>query len=169
MLKLMSVYSKVFYMKNSTDKFGERFKKRLKDIFTANLSSKDIAVNFTIGILIGLLIPMGLQTIGVIALCTLFRLNFFIVVFATLITNPFTVVFIYYSAFEVGDYVLNSGITWSSISAVINNPELNSILVLSIESLKVIYLGLFIESIIFGVLTYILVYNFANYMKINRI
>ena len=155
-------------MRKSTEKFGDRFKKRIKDIFTANLSSKEIAVNFTVGILIGLLIPMGLQTIGVIALCSLFRLNFFIVVFATLITNPFTVVFIYYSAFEIGDYFLNSGISWHSINAVINNPELNSILTLSIESLKVIYLGLFIESVVFGILTYIMTYRFANYMKINH-
>ena len=155
-------------MTNSKDNFSDRFKKRLKAIFSANLSSKEIAVNFTVGILIGLLIPLGLQTIGVIALCALFRLNFFIVVFATLITNPFTFVFIYYSAFEVGDYFLNSGISWNSISAVINNPELNSILALSLESLKVIYLGLFIESIIFGILTYIMTYNFANYMKINH-
>ena len=154
-------------MKKSFDKFINQFKTRIKDIFNSNLTAKQIAVNFTVGILIGLLIPMGLQTVGVIALCAIFRLNFVIVVFATLISNPFTVVFVYYSAFEIGDIFINSGISWNYISAVLNNPEIESILSLSFASLKVIYTGLIIESVVFGSLTYLLVYYIANNVKVN--
>jgi len=125
-------------------------------------------MNFTVGILIGLLIPMGLQTIAVIALCALFRLNFVIVVFATLISNPFTVVFVYYTAFKIGDIFIKSGISWDYISAVLNNPEIESILSLSFASLKVIYIGLLIESIVFGTLTFVLVYYLANSIKVNQ-
>jgi len=149
-------------------KFYNKIRNRLKEIFSSDLSSKQIAINCTVGILIGLLIPMGLQTIGVIALCAIFKLNFVIVVFTTLITNPFTVVFIYYSAFKVGDFFVNSGISWSVINSVLNNPEFESILSLSFSSLKVIYSGLIVESVIFGPLTYILVYYIANNFKKNR-
>ena len=155
-------------MKKFFEKIINQFKSRIKDIFNSDLTSKQIALNFTVGILIGLLIPMGLQTVGVIALCAIFRLNFVIVVFATLISNPFTVVFIYYSAFKVGDLLINSVISWQSINAVLNNPEVESILNLSIESLKVIYAGLVIESLVFGTLTYILVYFIANNIKGNH-
>jgi len=149
-------------------KFYNKIKIRFEEIFNSDLSAKQIAVNCTVGILIGLLIPMGLQTVGVIALCAIFKLNFVIVVFATLITNPFTVVFIYYSAFKVGDFFVNSGISWSTINAVLNNPEFESILGLSFSSLKVIYSGLIIESVVFGPLTYVLVYYIAINFKKNR-
>jgi len=155
-------------MKKSFEKFVNQIKNRFKEVFNSDLTAKQIAVNFTVGILIGLLIPMGLQTIGVIALCTIFRLNFVVVVFATLISNPFTVVFIYYSAFKIGDIFINSGISWDYISAVLNNPEIESILSLSIDSLKVVYTGLVIESIVFGILSYLLVYYLANKFKVNH-
>jgi uncharacterized protein (DUF2062 family) len=155
-------------LKKYFEKIINQFKSRIKDIFNSDLTSKQIALNFTVGILIGLLIPMGLQTIGVIALCALFRLNFVIVVFATLITNPFTVVFIYYSAFKVGDFFINSGISWASINSVLDNPELESIISLSFDSLKVIYTGLVLESFVFGILTYFLVYYIANNIKTNQ-
>ena len=155
-------------MKKSFEKFINQFKNRTKDIFNSDLTAKQIALNFTVGILIGLLIPMGLQTIAVIALCAIFRLNFVIVVFATLISNPFTVVFVYYSAFKIGDIFINSGISWDYISAVLNNPEVESILSLSFASLKVIYTGLVIESAVFGTLTYVLVYYIANNIKVNQ-
>ena len=155
-------------MKKSFEKFINQFKNRTKDIYNSDLTAKQIALNFTVGILIGLLIPMGLQTIGVIALCAIFRLNFVIVVFATLISNPFTVVFVYYSAFKIGDIFINSGISWDYISAVLNNPEVESILSLSFASLKVIYTGLVIESAVFGTLTYVLVYYIANNIKVNQ-
>ena len=92
---------------------------------------------------------MGLQTIAVIALCAVFKLNFVIVVFATLISNPFTVVFIYYSAFKIGELFINLGVSWNQVSNVLSNPELEAILSLSLNSLKVIYTGLLIESIVF--------------------
>jgi len=156
-------------MKKSIEKFISNIKIRLKEIFNSDLTAKQIAVNCTVGILIGLLIPMGLQTIGVIALCAIFRLNFMIVVFTTLITNPFTVVFIYYSAFKIGDIFINSGISWSTINAVLINPDFESVLGLSLYSLQVIYTGLVIESVVFGLLTYVLVYYIANSIKNNRI
>jgi uncharacterized protein (DUF2062 family) len=155
-------------MKISLEKFNNYFKNRLKSIFTADLSPKNIAINFTVGILIGLLIPMGLQTIAVITLCAMFRLNFFAVVFSSLITNPFSVGFIYYSAFLVGDFFLNSGISWNSINAVVNHPEFDSILNLSLQTIKVIYLGLLTESVILGFISFIIVYNVARYLKINN-
>ncbi len=155
-------------MKKSFEKIVNQIKNRFKEVFNSELTTKQIAVNFTVGILIGLLIPMGLQTVAVIALCALFKFNFVIVVFATLISNPFTVVFVYYSAFKVGDIFINSGISWNYINTVLKNPEVESILSLSFDSLKVIYTGLVIESLVFGTLTYILVYYIANNIKLNH-
>ena len=152
-------------MIKSVEKFINKIKIRFKAIFSSELTARQIALNCTVGILIGLLIPMGLQTIGVIALCAVFKLNFVIVVFTTLITNPFTVIFIYYSAFTIGEIFINSGITWASVNAVLNYPELEALLSLSYISLKVIYTGLIIESIIIGSLTFILAYYIAETFK----
>ena len=155
-------------MKKTIEKFIYNTKIRFKEIFSSDLTEKQIAINCTVGILIGLLIPMGLQTVGVIGLCAIFRLNFVIVVFTTLITNPFTVIFIYYSAFTIGEIFINSKISWTSVNAVLNNPKLESILSLSFNSLKVIYTGLIIESIVFGSLTYVLAYYISKNIKNNN-
>ena len=85
-------------------------------------------------------------------------------VFATLISNPFTVVFIYYSAFKIGELFINLGVSWNQVSNVLNNPELEAILSLSLNSLKVIYTGLLIESIVLSVLSFIAVYYIAKYI-----
>ena len=114
-------------MKKSLEKFISQFKSRLKEIFNSNLSTKQIAINFTVGILIGLIIPMGLQTVAVIVLCALFQFNFVIVVFATLISNPITVIFIYYSAFKIGDIFINSGISWIYINKVLDKKKFKSL------------------------------------------
>jgi uncharacterized protein (DUF2062 family) len=155
-------------MKKSFEKIINHIKNRLKEVFNSELTAKQIALNCTVGILIGLLIPMGLQTIAVIFVCGLFKLNIVIVVFATLITNPFTVVFIYYSAFKIGNVFVNSGISWIYISEVLNNPKLDSILGLSFNSLKVIYMGLIIESLVFGTFTYIVMHQLANYILMKK-
>lgn len=153
-------------MKNNTKKSIEKFICTLKDklikILKSNLSARQIAFNFTIGILIGIIVPIGLQTIAVILLVTIFKLNFMIIIFATLISNPLTIAFIYYSAFKIGEIFINSGISWVKISEVFNNPDLESILGLSLESLKVIYTGLLIESVVLCLLTYIIIYYLAK-------
>ena len=143
-------------------------KHHLKSIFRSNLTPNQIAVNFIVGILIGLLIPMGLQTIAVVLFCALFKLNFVIVVFATLISNPFTIVFIYYSAFMIGEEIIHSGISWLTINQVINNPEFDSIMNLSLNGIKVLYTGLFIESVIVCILCYIIVYYIALFLKLKN-
>lgn len=155
-------------MQKVTKNFVNQFRKRFKAILNSDLTSNQIASNFTIGILIGLLVPMGLQTIVVVIICALFSYNFVIIVFATLISNPFTVIFIYYSAFKIGEIFINSGISWIQVSKVLNNPELESILNLSFNSLKVIYTGLLIESVVLSILTYIFVYYIAIYVKSKR-
>jgi uncharacterized protein (DUF2062 family) len=152
-------------MKNEIDKLKKTIQDRIKVIFDSHLTAKQIAINAVAGVLIGLLVPMGFQTIAVIALCPLFKLNFLIVVSTTLITNPFTFIFIYYSAFRIGDFLLASGITWENIYSVLIKPEFESIINLSLESIKVIYTGLIIETILLAPLTYLVIYQFARYIK----
>ena len=67
-------------MQKVTKNFVNQFKKRFTAILNSDLTSNQIAMNFTIGILIGLLVPMGLQTIVVVIICALFSYNFVIVV-----------------------------------------------------------------------------------------
>lgn len=144
------------------------YKNKIKKIIRSDLTAKQIAINFTIGILIGLIIPMGLQTIAVIFFCTLFKLNFVIVVLATLISNPFTIVLIYFSAFQLGELIIQSGISWERLSTVLNNPSFDSILSLSFNSLFVLYTGLIIESLVFCSFAYFMVFYVVDYVKTKR-
>lgn len=155
-------------MKQSINKISGYTKNRFKSIFNSDLTSQQIALNFTVGILIGLIIPMGLQTIAVVLLCGIFKLNLVIVVFATLISNPFTVIFIYYSAFKLGDFFMQSGISWSLINDVLNNPNFNSILNISFDGIKVIYTGLFLESLLLCTFTYFFILYISKYIKNRR-
>jgi len=156
-------------MKKTINEYIQKFNRKLKLILCSDLSARQIAVNFTLGIIVGLLVPMGLQTVAIVIICSLLKFNFLIVVFAAFISNPFTVVIIYYTAFKIGDSIINSGIAWNSVSGIFNSPDIESILTLSLDGLTVIYLGLLIESLVLGLLTYFIVYRLANIVKINGI
>lgn len=86
-----------------------------------HLHRRSVAGGVAVGLFCGL-IPGPLQMLGAAALSVLFRVNLPVALFATLYTNPFTILPLYVLAYELGVWVLGQdGIA----SAPVSMPDLH--------------------------------------------
>jgi hypothetical protein len=69
-----------------------------------HLHRRPVAGGVAVGIFCGL-IPGPLQMLAAVLLALLFRVNLPVAAFATLYTNPFTIIPLYLSAYEIGAWI----------------------------------------------------------------
>jgi uncharacterized protein (DUF2062 family) len=99
--------------------------KRLKDFFIYRVLHVDdtphrIALGLAIGIFVTWTPTIGLQMVITIALAALFRANKVVGVPFVWISNPFTLVPIYYPNYLVGAWLLRSPNAWDSVAAALS-------------------------------------------------
>ncbi|OGU37131.1 MAG: hypothetical protein A2068_13640 [Ignavibacteria bacterium GWB2_35_6b] len=143
----------------------DKLKYYLHKLVTLNAAPTKIGFSVAIGIFIGLLIPMGLQTIFVIPLAMATGSNVAIAYAATLISNPFTIIPIYYLAIKIGVYFTKINFTWNEFNVVINNPSYANIMKLGTDGLIVFFTGSFLQAIIFSALFYIISVKTIVYLR----
>lgn len=146
-------YFTVSYIKTLFTK--EKIKEFIKRIISLKASSPKIAFSIALGIFIGLMIPIGLQTIILIPIATLLGCNIFLASGATLISNPLTMFPIYYSAVKIGEFLTGINLSWDRIEVAIMNPTWNNILSLGNDGLIVFFTGSFLEGVVGGVIFYL--------------
>ncbi|MCF8261985.1 MAG: DUF2062 domain-containing protein [Melioribacteraceae bacterium] len=137
----------------------ETFRKYLHKIISLDISTKIIAQSLTLGIFIGTLIPIGLQTIVIIPLNLLFRCKLILSYPATMISNPLTALPLYYITFVIGEKATGIEITWESFRKIIDSPSIESIINLGSHGLLVYFVGGLTQAIIYSILTYVLTYK----------
>lgn len=137
----------------------------LHKLITLNASPSKIAFSVAIGIFIGLLIPMGLQTIFVIPLAMATGSNVVIAYAATLISNPFTIIPIYYISIKIGVYFTKINFSWNEFNSVINNPTYSNIMKLGTDGVIVFFAGSFLQAIIFSALFYLITVKTIIYLR----
>lgn len=69
---------------------------------------RSIALGLSIGIFMGLIIPLAQIPLAAI-LAILLRANLPVAMASTLVTNPFTFAPVYFLAYKLGDYILSAG------------------------------------------------------------
>ncbi|KAB2839898.1 MAG: DUF2062 domain-containing protein [Melioribacteraceae bacterium] len=143
----------------------DKLKYYLHKLVTLDAAPSKIAFSVAVGIFIGLLIPMGLQTIFVIPLAMATGSNVIIAYAATLISNPFTIIPIYYIAIKIGIYFTKINFTWNEFSAVINNPTYSNIVKLGTEGVIVFFTGSFLQAVIISALFYIISVKTIIYLR----
>ena len=153
-------YFTIRYIKTLFTK--EKIKEFIKRLVSLKATSPKIAFSIALGIFIGLMIPIGLQTIILIPIATLLGCNIFLATGATLISNPVTMFPIYYSAVKIGEFLTGINLSWSRIEVAMTNPTWNNILSLGNDGLIVFFTGSFIEGIIGGVIFYLVALYFIN-------
>ena len=106
----------------------DKLKEYLHKLVNLKASPAKIAFSIALGIFIGLLIPMGLQTFFIIPLAMFTGSNLILAYAATLVSNPFTVIPIYYFSVQVGSYFTKINFTWNEFNFVITNPTYSNII-----------------------------------------
>lgn len=126
-----------------------------------NLEStpKEIAFSIALGIFIGLLFPIGLQTLIAIPIALLFGSNILLTLTATLISNPITMLPIYYAAISLGKYITHIEINWTTVNRFLSSPSFNSFISLSSNGLIVFFTGASVMALFFSVTIYLVVYR----------
>jgi uncharacterized protein (DUF2062 family) len=119
----------------------------------------EIAFSIALGIFIGLLFPIGLQTIIAVPISIFLGSNVLLTVTATLISNPLTILPIYYAAINIGQFITHIEISWNSISEFLTSPSFSGILNLSQNGLIVLFTGTSILALFCSVTIYFVIYK----------
>ncbi len=144
-------------LSNLKDFFNkEKLKNYVRRVLTLKSKPSKIALSIALGVFIGLLIPIGLQTFVVVPIGLLLGCNVILATAATLVSNPVTMFPIYYAAFKVGEIVTQIEISWNAIYNIINKPNIDNILALGTEGVIVFFSGGFVMGAITAALAYFL-------------
>ncbi len=164
-----------------SSKLKELKKFRLSDLFVKEKIKKFInyekelahnprklALSFALGIFVGLAVPMGLQTIAALPFALLFRCNILVVYIASLITNPFTAIFIYAGMFKIGELVTGNYLPYEEVEGILSNFSIKQFSQLGSTALINYLIGMLILTLTLTPLSYYLVLVYVNRRKIFR-
>lgn len=151
--KIYNMLYNHFYLKIS--RFPE-IQKQIKQAVLFPGTSQNFAQSITLGIFIGMIIPMGFQTMVTLPLAVLFRVNIVISTLATLITNPVTALPLYYVSFKIGEFITGIQLTQEQITNVINQPNFDSIMSIGYRGAIVYLTGSLIHGIVWASFFYFL-------------
>jgi len=145
-----------------------KLKQYVRKIIFSDLSTEKIALSSAIGVFIGTIIPLGLQTIVAVFLSLFVRINLVVTTAATLISNPITVLPIYISAIKIGEFVTGFSLTWAQFENVIDHPTIENIMTIGGDGIYLLITGLFIEGIVGSLLIYFLIRAAVTKLRSNQ-
>jgi uncharacterized protein len=152
---------KNFYL----NKIKPQLQRALDDIRHPGNHPHTTALSMALGIFIGIFIPMGLQVWTLTLLLLVMRFNILIATLVTFISNPFTILPIYYSGIFVGETIMNMPFPWQYFDKFIEEPKLDYLINFGSEGAIVFLSGLFVLGIIAAVITYLLSFRFAVFLQ----
>lgn len=164
----MSIPSKIKDLKKL--KFSDLFvKEKIKQFINYEKelahNPHKLALSFALGIFVGLVIPMGLQTITALPIALLFRCNIFVVYLASLITNPVTAVFIYLTMFKIGEFITGNYIPMEQIKIILNDFSFSQLNQFGSIALYNYLIGMSLLTLIVTPLSYFMVLLYVNRRK----
>lgn len=131
------------------------FKEKFLKLFRLNYSPKVIAMACAVGMGIGFSPYPGLHTAMSLAASFLFGLPVYPILLMSLITNPFTIVLIYAFCYKIGKFIIGDtstvAIDWADLSFTELLQAGKSIIV-------PLFIGSHLLALIFGVITYFVIY-----------
>lgn len=141
---------KKYSFKNVKDRIYDIFNKLLKISSDPNY----LAFSITLGVFIGIIFPIGFQTLIIIPLALIFKLNVYIATISTLVTNPVTIAPIYYITYHIGNFFTSQNLTWNEIKIIMNSPTIEKLSIFGMELVITVFLG----NIILASVTSIIIY-----------
>lgn len=134
------------------------YKKIITKLLSFKQSPAKIAFSVALGVFLGLLLPIGFQAVVATPLALLLECNIVLTLTSTFITNPLTIVPIYYLIIKTGEILTNTSINYTSFQNFVSNPSFQKFWELGTESLIVFFTGSFILGLITAIITYFTVY-----------
>lgn len=151
-------------------KLLEKFKIYYLKIINSNGTPHGIALAVAIGIFIGCFLPIGTQTIPVLLIAILFRVDKLLAFLASWICNPYTVPVLYPVFCYTGSKIMGLGLTFSQIEknvlGLCHSFSWHNLGALGIELGVSFFIGGFLYGLIFGLAGYFFTkYSITRYRK----
>jgi len=156
---------KQFYI----SKIKPHLQKAVDEIKHPSNNPKMTAISMSIGVFIGIFIPIGLQTAAFIFLLAIVRYNFIIACTVSLISNPFTILPIYYFAIIIGEFLMSESFPWKYFNKFIDNPQWGYMLEFGYKGTLILFAGLTLMALIFTPLTYFLSFKLTSFLKKRKV
>lgn len=137
-------------------KIGARLKEKITDVIKLRLSPVVMATSVSLGVFVGAMFPIGLQTITVVPLAILFRCNPIVSAMTTLISNPLTLLPLYLGAWKAGTILTGKNIGSGILNKVIQAPTWSNISAIGYDGLMIFIPGLLIVSVTLATLAFII-------------
>lgn len=133
----------------------KRLRKWIRDLAGLDDTPHKIALGFALGILVGFVPLMGIQMAVVLPFALAFRGNKAAAISGVWITNPLTVIPIYYGNYIVGLWVTPYGhMTWDDFSAKFASIDTTTFLKLGADLLVPLFVGGTVLGVVLGIPTY---------------
>jgi uncharacterized protein (DUF2062 family) len=139
------------------------FKELIRYLIKLENDPRKVAQSIALGTFIGIIVPMGLQTVAAFPLSLLFGCNVVIATLSTLITNPLTVVPLYLTALFIGEYLTGIVIPWYNVKIFLENKNLEALLNLGSDISYVFIIGLAVEGFILAIFFYFMSYYIMRF------
>jgi uncharacterized protein len=143
------------------NKIKSRLKEALDDIRHPANHPRATALSMALGMFIGIFIPMGLQVWTLTLILIFIRFNIVLATLVTLISNPLTILPIYYSGIVTGETITGNVFPWSYFDKFIQDPQLDYIINFGNKGALIFFGGLFVLGLTLALLTYIVAFRVA--------
>jgi len=142
-----------------------RVKEQIRYLIHFPGGAGEMAWSSAIGAFVGVAVPEGLQTVTSLGAAYLLRMNFIVITFFTLITNPFTVIPIYLASFRIGEMLTGMEITAEQIEKLFSEPGIRAALELGTNGAIIFLTGSLVHGLFWGGVWYILMFAFYSKLK----
>lgn len=135
-------------------KIKPQIKKGIDEIRHPGNHPKTTALSISIGIFVGIAVPMGFQVWAMALLLLVVRYNLMIASLVSLISNPLTVLPIYFVVISIGEYVIGVNFPWDIFYDFIDDPGIEKILEFGEQGIAVFFTGSILIALVISIPTY---------------
>lgn len=140
---------------NFSDLFNkEKLKRFIKYENELRHNPHKLALSIAIGLFIGFLVPIGFQTMVLIPTAFIFHVNIFLAFISTWVSNPVTVVPLYFGMFKIGELITGNQVPFDLVEKFIHNPTWEQFTNIGSQALLNYGIGAFLVAAIFSISSY---------------
>jgi hypothetical protein len=154
-------FLKSFYYRRIKPQLTEAF----NDILHPGNHPRATAISMAIGMFIAIFIPMGFQIWAMLILLTFYKYNIVLAKLISYVSNPFTILPIYYAAINIGEMIFQKSFPWSLFNNFIDDPVFDKLMLFGFQGSAIFFSGLLFLAVVLSATAYFSTLKLAFYLR----
>jgi len=154
-------FLKSFYYSKIKPQLIEAF----NDILHPGNHPRATAISMAIGMFVAIFVPMGFQIWAMLILLTFYKYNIVLATLISYVSNPLTILPIYYAAINIGEMIFQKDFPWSLFNSFIDDPVLDKLMAFGFQGSAIFFSGLLFLAIVLSFTAYFLTLRLAFYLR----